>query len=199
MKRFVTLIALLALTMVLVTGCGGVSQDEYDIAVKEASDLKAQLSNVQADLTTAQANLSKSAADLTTVKQNLTTVTADRDSIKSQLDKAKVDLIATQANLSKSNADLTTVQQTIATMNASAKAAQPYVDVATALAAADAAHWDSASTSKVAAAVSASQDSALKTAWDTIMATTGTAHQAGEWAFLSRLVQLLAEKVPKIN
>jgi len=198
MKRITVLVTLLVLTMVLVSGCG-ISKDKYDAAVKEASDLKAQLSKVQADLVTAQANLTKSTADLATAQQNLTTITADRDLVKSQLDKAKADLTTALANLSKSSADLATAQQSLSTMSTLAKAAQPYVDLATVLAAADAAHWDSAAYSKVSAAVSASQDSALITAWNTIMTTTGSAHQSAEWAFLSRLVQLLAEKIPKTN
>jgi septal ring factor EnvC (AmiA/AmiB activator) len=136
MTRLATLVALLALTVVLVTGCG-VSKDNYDAAVKEANDLRNQLSEVQADLVTAQADLNKSNSDLATAQQNLDNVLADRDSILHQLEETEADLstaeanlATTQTNLSKSNADLATAQQSFSILNTSVKTYQPYVDVA---------------------------------------------------------------------
>jgi uncharacterized protein (DUF3084 family) len=202
MKRIVTLVALLTLTMVLFTGCSGVSQDKYDAAVKEASDLKAQLSSVQADITTAQADLSKSKTDLATAQQNLTTVTADRDSVKSQLDKAKADLTTAQANLSKSATDLATTQQSISTMNASIKAAQPYMDVAAAWREIETTSVSSGTTSdaykaavlKTSAAVSATKDSALITAYNAYR--TEMTYEA-ENGFINLLVQRILDTKPK--
>jgi len=191
MKRIALLVALLVLTMVLVTGCG-ISKDKYAAAVKEASDLKAQLSDMQADLTNAQANLSKSTANLATIQQNLTTVTADRDSIKSQLDKATAVHITDQV-------DLTTAQQALSTLNASVKAAQPYVDVATAWLELWDANNQAAAISKLDSAVSATQDSALKTAWDTMRTSTGDMHITAEWAFINRLLKQLTVTIPKTN
>ena len=41
MKRILTLVVPLVLAMVFVTGCGGISKESYDAAVKEASVAKA--------------------------------------------------------------------------------------------------------------------------------------------------------------
>ena len=57
MKRLLALVVLLVLTMVFVTGCGGISKESFDAAVKEASDVKAQLSTVQEHLTATQSDL----------------------------------------------------------------------------------------------------------------------------------------------
>ena len=180
MKRFVTLTALFALTMVLVTGCSsGISKASYDAAVKEASDLKGQLSNIQANLTTAK-------ADLTTAQQSLTTVTADRDSAKSQLDKAK--------------ADLTTAQQSFSTLNTSVKTYQPYVDASIlwfeSHASFDQSAWDTRQ-ADLDAAIANSHDSALQTLRNTMKTTTGTTHNDAEIALGKLLLQRLAETKPK--
>jgi chromosome segregation ATPase len=191
MKRVAPLVVLVALTMVLVTGCG-ISKDDYDATVKVADALRAELSSVKADLTAAHVDLSKSKADLATLQQNLITITADRDSVKSQLDKATAVHITDQA-------DLATAQQALSTLNASIKAAQPYVDVATAWLE----FWDAsnqaAAISKLDSAVSATQDSALKTAWDTLRTTTGDMHITAEWTFINRLLEQLTVTVPQTN
>jgi len=193
MKRIALLVTLLVLTMVLVTGCSGVSQEDLDAAVKEADALKTQLSSVQADLT-------KSEADFATSQQNLTTVTADRDSVKSQLDKAKADLTTAQANLSKSSADLATAQQSFSTLNTSVKTYQVYVDIATAWFDYDRlAHmgvtWDTllqTAIPKIQSAVYATQDSALINAWD-------TKSVVGEVQFYELFLKRLTELKPKTN
>ena len=180
MKRFVVLVGLLLLSMVLVTGCSGISKDSYDTAIEEVSNLKAQLSNIQADL-------SKSKADLAAAQQTLTTVTADRDSAKSQLVQA--------------NADLTTAQQSFSALNTSAKTYQPYVD-ASALwldVWLNTTGWDeetwTAWRANMATVVSSTPD--LKAAWDKIRNTTGAEHIAAETAFGELLLQKLTELKPK--
>lgn len=182
MKRFVTLTALFALTMVLVSGCSsGISKASYDAALKESSDLKGQLSTVEANLTAAK-------ADLTTAQQSLTTVTADRDSAKNQLDKAK--------------ADLTNAQQSFSTLNTSVKTYQSYVDV-TAIwldAWSNVGIWDGAAWAawdvRFDAAVANSQDSDLKTLNNTMETKTGAEHVAAENAVTKLLLQKLADMKP---
>jgi chromosome segregation ATPase len=210
MKRIIALVTLLVLTLVLITGCSGVSKDSYDAAVKEFSDLKAQLSSVQADLTksktdltTAQADLSKSKADLATAQQNLNTVVDDRDSIIKQLDKVKADLTTAQASLSKSNADLATAQQSFSTLNTSVKTYQPYVEASTLWfdmwanhASWSQANWDAWNV-KFTSAISNTQDSAMQTLLNTMRTTTGSEHENAEMALTNLLIQRLTEKLPE--
>jgi peptidoglycan hydrolase CwlO-like protein len=112
MKNLAILIVLLILAASIFTGCG-ISKDSYDAAVKEANDLRDQLSDVQADLTTAQDNLSQSDADLAAAQQNLNTVLDDRDLILKQLDETEDDLTAAQDQLESANSLITTLQSQI--------------------------------------------------------------------------------------
>jgi len=180
LKRFVVLVGLLLLATVLVTGCSDISKDSYDATINEVSNLKAQLSNIQADL-------NKSRDDLAAAQQTLTTVTADRDSAESQLVKAE--------------ADLATAQQSFSALNTSAKTYQPYVD-ASALwldAFVYSAGWDgetwTAWRANMTTVVSSTPD--LKTAWDKMINTTGAEHIAAETAFGKLLLQKLPELKPK--
>jgi uncharacterized protein (DUF3084 family) len=178
MKRFGILVALLVLTVVLLTGCG---VSKYDTALKEIVDLQAQLSGAKADLAAAQQNL-------TAAQQNLTTTLEERDSIVKQLDKAKADLTVAQDSLSKSNNDLTatrdslskisadyaTAQQILSTWNTSVKTYVSYVDIAAAhfnyealrLKGADWETLTQIAIPKITTAVNATQDSALINAYE---------------------------------
>jgi len=109
MKSFTTLVTLLILTVVFITGCG-ISKDKYDVAVMEASELREQLSEVQADLTTARDNLDKSNSDLATAQQNMNMVIDDRDSILKQLDQTETDLTTAQDQLESAESQITTLQ-----------------------------------------------------------------------------------------
>jgi DNA repair exonuclease SbcCD ATPase subunit len=115
MKKLTILIALLVLAASLFTGCG-ISKDSYDAAVKEANDLRDQLSDVQADLATAQDNLSQSNADLAAAQQNLNNVLDDRDLILKQLGETEDDLTATQDQLESANSLITTLQSQVTTL-----------------------------------------------------------------------------------
>ena len=188
MKRILTLVVPLVLAMVFVTGCGGISKESYDAAMKESSDVKAQLSNVQTELATAQ--------------QNLTTVTADRDSTKSQFDKAKADLVTAQANLSKSTADLATVQQSFSTLSTSVKTYQPYADASilwfeshASFSQSDWNTWQA----DLDTAIANSHDSELQALRNTMQTATGTEHVAAENAIGPLLLKRLTELKPKTN
>jgi septal ring factor EnvC (AmiA/AmiB activator) len=115
MKYIAMLLALVILATGLLTGCG-ISKESYDAAVKEANDLSAQLSSVQADLATAQDNLSQCNSDLATALQNLNTVTGDRDSILAQLNDAEAELTATQDQLDSANSQVASLQSQLASL-----------------------------------------------------------------------------------
>jgi chromosome segregation ATPase len=197
MKR-IFMVSLLILTVVFVTGCG-ISKEEYDAAVEEADDLEAELAIVRNDLVAAQTelaaaktDLAKSKVDLAAAQNSLAAITADRDSIKAKLDEALGIHAADQG-------DLATAQQELTRLNTSLKAAQPYVDVARVWLEFWNSNYDQTAYSKVTTAVSVTQDSALKTAWDNVRTTTGDAHVAAEWSFINRLLEQLTVTVPKTN
>jgi hypothetical protein len=187
-KGYVALFVLLALTMVVVTGCG-VSKTKYYDAVKESSDLKAQLSEVQIDLATSQQNLAEVSADLASARSLL-----EANSGPSE-------------NESKLGADLAAARQSLSIMKDSVRAYELYVEVAAAYLS-FAAISNSGPQNDVVAAffniattVAATNDAGIKTAWSTVW-DASAANQDTDTemaAFVKVLGQRLSEMKPKIN
>jgi septal ring factor EnvC (AmiA/AmiB activator) len=120
--------------------------------------------------------------------------------LQAELAATQADLATTQANLNKSNADLLAAQEAISTLNASLEKAQLYADVVPA--------WFNyysntsereAAIPELTAAISATQDGALQSIWNTILTTTGTAHTDATWTFANMLLKRLSEAVPETN
>jgi septal ring factor EnvC (AmiA/AmiB activator) len=127
MKKLTILIVLFILAVSLFTGCG-ISKDSYDAAVKEANDLRDQLSEVQDDLTTAQDNLSQSNADLAAAQQNLNNVLDDRDLILKQLEETEADLTSAQDQLESVDSLITSLQSQVTTLESQVTPLQSQID-----------------------------------------------------------------------
>ena len=187
----VVLAALLVLATVLVTGCG-ISKSDYYAAVKESSDLKAQLSKAQTDLTAA--------------RQELATATAERDLAQSKLNASQAGTSTGQADLAKVAADLAAAKQSLSTLSDAVKRHEAYVDIATAYfgfrAIADTAPQSDVVVAfgKIQTAVSmVTTDADLKAAWDAVWAASAANQDtdAQMTAFVKLLGQRLSETRPK--
>jgi hypothetical protein len=102
MKYLATLIALLVLAMGLFTGCG-VSKDSYNAAVKEASDLKDQLSVVQTALSAAQDDINSKKSEISSLQSEITGYQSQITEIQSQIPPL-------QSQLATANAEITLLQ-----------------------------------------------------------------------------------------
>jgi len=197
MKRILASIVLISLIMVFITGCGGISQTKYDLALKQTADLKTQLTDLTAELTDTLTELSntkvdliKNSTELELVRQDLVRMTADRDSLKTKLHEA-----VSLCNFD--NAEFVALNQTLAALNSSIKAAQPYVDVAAVWLELWNSNYTETVLQKMNSAILSTGDSTLKAAWDTVLTTTGDSHVAAEWAFINRLLQQLTVTFPR--
>jgi archaellum component FlaC len=84
MKYFILLVALLVLAVSLLTGCG-VSKDSYDAAVKEANELRDQLSDTSDQLSDTSDQLSDTSDQLSVVQTALADAQDDINSYKSEI------------------------------------------------------------------------------------------------------------------
>ena len=193
MRASVILALLLVPATVLVAGCG-ISKGDYYAAVKESSDLKAQISAVQTDLASA--------------RQELATVTAERDLAQSKLNSSQAGASSGQADLVKATADLAAARQSYAALNDAVKKHEAYVDIGTAYfgfrAIADAAPQAEVVVAfgKIQTAVSmVTADADLKAAWDAVWSAAAANQNTDNAmnAFIKLLGQRLAETRPKTN
>jgi hypothetical protein len=76
MKRIVLVGITLLLVVPLFTGCGGISQEEYDTAVADRDAMQDQVATLQSQLVTVQSDLDTAQSDLDATKAEITDLEA---------------------------------------------------------------------------------------------------------------------------
>lgn len=118
MKKKILIGTAFLMVMLLLTGCGGVSQEEYDDAVADKSAAEAQVTSLQSQLSTAQSDLAAAEsaqaaaeADLATAKNSLLTAQGD-------LSDALADVTSLEAQVTALEAEVASLEAQVAALEA---------------------------------------------------------------------------------
>lgn len=112
----------LSLVALLLSGCGGIPQEDYDAAQSKVTSLQSDLSKAKGDLSKAKNDLSAAKTEAASLQTDLDAAESDLASAKSAKSSAESAKSAAERELSTVKSDLAAAEATIAELEAAAAA-----------------------------------------------------------------------------
>jgi len=129
-RRIVVGVTALSLVALLLSGCGGVPQEDLDAAEAARDAAQAQVSSLKSDLSAAKSDLSAAEAEAASLQEDLAAAESDLASAQSAKSSAESAKSAAQSELSAVKSDLAAAEAKIAELEAAAAAAPAEEEVA---------------------------------------------------------------------